>query len=458
MMRKMLLLIQDPGVVKRVQEGLTEEALGEAEVISSWTPAAQEKTRDILSTSVVDEQHPDFRNIHNSLTNDKVAYMVLTTVTAPDKKLKSNNDVSYVFRGTSARELGPKLSRLDCARRRQSQGVVSTSAVSIDSVMSAPFIGRSEFAKLVAEKCRRAASSRLHVLVRGEPGTGKNLIIHRIAYLASELPLVTLDCGALSPDVAYAWLFGSKRGTFTGAEDKDGLVLQAKNGQLFLDEIGNMPLDTQAKLLSYLSEFECLPLGAARSFRVELRILAATNMPLEEMVRVGKFRRDLLPRLRQFVIHIPPLRERPEDILPIAKYFLDKLSSKKKLSKDAESLIESYNWPDNVRELESVLAAACLDGGATIEKAAIQEILQSSVACTSGHCLPLPGTSSATFPTESENEKNYFKMLMDRTRGNVPEAAKLADMPVRTLYARLKKLGIAPGDYGNDGSGLASAC
>ncbi len=204
------------------------------------------------------------------------------------------------------------------------------------------------------------------VLITGESGTGKELIargIHRLGK-GEDAPFVAVNCGGVPADLLESEFFGHVKGAFTGADrEKKGLFESADGGTLFLDEIGEMPLELQVKLLRVLQEREVRRVGAMQARKVQVRVLAATNRNLEELVRQGRFREDLFYRLNVFTIHIPPLREHPEDILPLCAHFLHRLGEameKKdmRLSPGAQTRLLAHNWPGNVRELKSALERA----------------------------------------------------------------------------------------------------
>lgn len=227
-------------------------------------------------------------------------------------------------------------------------------------------VGRSDHLAEVCGLVRLVAKRRSTVLLTGESGTGKEVIaraIHRESN-RSQQPLVVVNCAAIPESLLEAELFGYTRGAFTGAvQSRLGRIHAAHGGTLFLDEIGDLPLSMQAKLLRFLQEGEVQRLGSSDSFRVDVRVIAATNADLLQRVDRGEFRRDLYYRLAVFPIELAPLRERPADIQPLSEYFLSLLCSEagmpaKHISPVAMSLLESYHWPGNVRELQHVVERA----------------------------------------------------------------------------------------------------
>ncbi|MFJ5714652.1 sigma-54 interaction domain-containing protein [Neobacillus sp. NPDC093127] len=224
-------------------------------------------------------------------------------------------------------------------------------------------IGQSQEIMKVFHLARKVAKVDSTVLILGESGVGKEVIVN---YLHQEsdrasAPLIKVNCGAIPKHLLESELFGYEKGAFTGADSqgKPGLFEQADGGTIFLDEIGDMPMDLQVKLLRVLQEFEIMRVGGRKSFKIDVRVISATNMNLEEMVEKNDFRRDLYYRLNIVPIKVPPLRERIADIVPLAFYFLNKNNKKNKLNKRFHHEIilffEEYRWPGNIRELENLI-------------------------------------------------------------------------------------------------------
>ncbi len=217
-------------------------------------------------------------------------------------------------------------------------------------------------------RLRQIAPSDATVLIIGATGTGKELVareVHRLSHRAKR-PFLAINCGALSESLLESELFGHEKGAFTGAvSQKPGWFEAADGGTLFLDEVGDLPLSAQVKLLRVLQEQEVTRVGGRKTIPVNVRLIAATNVPLAEAVRAGRFREDLFYRLNVAPVSLPPLRDRPGDILPLSDYFLDKYSRRLELgditlSPQAASKLERYHWPGNIRELENVIHHALL--------------------------------------------------------------------------------------------------
>jgi DNA-binding NtrC family response regulator len=306
-------------------------------------------------------------------------------------------------------------------------------------------IGRSENIMEVLGQVRKIADSESTVLLTGESGTGKELVaraIHQQSY-RSEKPFVTVNCGALPEELLESELFGHVKGSFTGAiKDKDGLFKVANEGTFFLDEVGEMSPRIQVKLLRVLQEKEIVPIGGTSPLKVDVRLLAATNADLENEVSVGHFRKDLFYRLNVIPIHIPPLRERKEDIVLLIDYFLKKYSAKsdgqvKKINAEAKKALCSYAWPGNVRELENVLERAMtLQKGKNItEKDLPEKILK-------GQGRVLAKTKELENPTLETIEKAYIFWILRESGWQKQRAAEILGIDPSTLYRKIEKYGL----------------
>jgi two-component system response regulator GlrR len=283
------------------------------------------------------------------------------------------------------------------------------------------------------------------VFVRGESGTGKELIARAI-HLASnrkDKPFVAINCAALPETLLESELFGHEKGSFTGAvRTSKGLFVQAHGGSMFLDEIGDMPLAIQAKVLRVLQERQFHPVGSEQSVDADVRVIVATNKNLEENVKQGSFREDLYYRIHVIPITLPPLRDRREDIPVLVDHFLKKYCEQmnKKitgLTPPAMQRLMLHDWPGNVRELENTIEYAV----AMTQQQVISEDL----------ILPAKGApDEAIKPLKEAREtfdKNYLIRLLELTRGNVSSAAALAGRYRADVYTLLKKYLINPSDY-----------
>jgi len=290
----------------------------------------------------------------------------------------------------------------------------------------------------VESLAQRAASTELSVLITGETGTGKELIARTIHALSQRVqaPFLAVNCGALRADLALSQLFGHRKGAFTGAHaDGVGLVEAAHGGTLFLDEAGELPLDVQVTMLRFLESGEYLRLGETKVRRADVRLIAATNRELRSGEGERLFRRDLLFRLNEIEIRLPSLRERVEDVVPLARHFLAFYGGidGPRLSADAESVLRSYSWPGNVRELENVMkrvAALHADAG-EVDAVALLPFLSH------------PGALRPAAASNGDDERAAILAAYERAHGNKSRIAEHLGISRKTLYARLKRLQIS---------------
>ena len=306
-------------------------------------------------------------------------------------------------------------------------------------------IGKSEKMKRVLEQVTKAAESDSSVYIEGESGTGKELIAKTL-HMASprkDGPFVVINCAAIPETLLESELFVYKRGAFTGAVySKKGLFAQAHKGTFFLDEISEMPLSMQVKLLRVLERKEFYPLGGNKVIKVDARIVAASNKSLEEEIKRGRFREDLFYRIHVIPIKLPPLRERKEDIPLLAKHFLNKFTKKikkeiKGFSPLALQKLMLYHWPGNVRELENVIECAV---AMVTEDIITEDLILQTQKLDKNNLRPLK-------KAKDDFEKNYLIQVMELTQGNVSQAAKIAGKYRADLYELLEKYGLNPTDF-----------
>ena len=306
------------------------------------------------------------------------------------------------------------------------------------------------FQRMIDEVVRVAATDAI-VLVLGETGTGKDLVAREIHRRSGRrnCPFVTLNCGALSSGLVESEVFGHEKGAFTGASQRKlGRFELANTGTLFLDEVGELPLETQVKFLHLLQRGEFERVGGNQTHKVDVRIVAATNRNLEKLVNQGHFREDLFYRLNTFPVYVPPLRERVVDIIPLVNHFVQKFRiqfGRNIRALDRESLrrLQSYTWPGNIRELEHVIERAVLltdDDVLTVDLSGpkAQPVSHAAFAGASQDLVPL-----------DELERTYLQRVLESTGGMIEGtggAAEILKLKASTLRSRLKKLGVP---YGN---------
>jgi len=295
-----------------------------------------------------------------------------------------------------------------------------------------------EFQK-IKKRVRLVAATRMSVLIRGENGTGKEHIAHHI-HAQSKLsgkPFVAVDCGALSPSLAQSAFFGHVKGAFTGADSTHvGYFQEAEGGTLFLDEVGNLTMETQQMLLRAIQERRYRPIGSKEDRAANVRIVAATNENLEDAVSEKRFRQDLLYRLQEFVITVPPLRDCQEDIMSLAEFFCEIANQElerniKGFNASARNALLTYPWPGNVRELKQKIFTAVLQAEGEVITEDNLELGCEQIASPVGFTLKC-----------GEEERERIMRAMKQANGNKKLAAKLLGIGRTTLYSKLEEYGI----------------
>lgn len=305
-------------------------------------------------------------------------------------------------------------------------------------------IGKSEAINAVLETVKQIAPSDTNVLLLGESGTGKELVAKAIHHLSprSEKRFVAFNCGSFTEELMANELFGHEKGAFTGATtDKAGMLQFADGGTVFLDEVGDMPLTMQVKLLRVIQEREFLRVGGVSPIPVDVRFIAATHRDLREDVESEKFRQDLYYRLNVITIRLPPLTDRASDIPLLAHHFLAQKSQAMKkdiqdIDPDAMDLLSQYSWPGNVRELENVIErAVALENGPAIRAYDLPESI-----CNLS--IEIYRHSPSAVPTLEEQEIHYIKWVLEKSGGNKTRAAKIMGIDRVSLWRKLKRYGI----------------
>jgi two-component system nitrogen regulation response regulator NtrX len=308
-------------------------------------------------------------------------------------------------------------------------------------------IGESVPMKALRQQLTLMAATNGRVLIFGESGTGKELIAHAIHAASSRAgePFIEVNCAAIPEEMIESELFGHRKGAFAGAaEDKTGKLEKAHGGTLFLDEVGDMSLKTQAKVLRALEEQRFEPVGAAESVQVDARVVASTNKNLEEEIERGNFREDLFYRLNVIPFHVPPLRERIEDVPQLADHFLREFTTAygrkpKELTEDALRVLEEYPWPGNVRELRNLMERI---------------VIMNPQPRVDARHIPLDRARRAVFYKPVERfgslqevreaaERDYILKKLEEAKGNVTRAADMLGLERSHLYRKMKALGIA---------------
>lgn len=304
------------------------------------------------------------------------------------------------------------------------------------------FIGKSAAFNSIVEMIEIIAGRKCSVIITGETGVGKEMVARQIHYCSDRAgrAFVPVDCTTLTGQLFESQLFGHTRGAFTGAVDTTlGFFRAADGGTIFLDEIGEIPLELQVKLLRVLQESAVTPLGSTKSYPVDVRVLCASNRKLREMVEEGSFRSDLYYRLNVVGMEVPPLRQRREDIMPLAEYFLENQAkfygeSPKVLSSASKELLLNYSWPGNIRELANAIERAyVLSLGREIQPAVLPfEVIISDTVSYPGHELP----------TLDEVKRKIITQTLEHTNGRKMAAARILGIERRSLNRLIEKLNI----------------
>lgn len=306
-------------------------------------------------------------------------------------------------------------------------------------------IGNSPIFLDVVRLAETVAPTDSTVLISGESGTGKEVLARFVHELSDRVrgPFISINCGALPENLLESELFGHTRGSFTGAvRDKQGLFVAARSGTFFLDEVGEMSPATQVKLLRALQEREVVPVGATEPIAVDVRIIAATNRDLDEEIRRGTFRSDLFYRLNVITLHLPPLRERDEDVPVLAEHFLRRFAEGRgkfapRLAPEALRALQNHDWPGNVRELENALErAAVLSADDEIEASALPARL------TEAKARPLVSDRLPPNPPMEIIERAYIHWVLRAEGGNKTRAAEILGIDPSTLYRKLVRYGL----------------
>ncbi|EFL46601.1 Sigma-54 interaction domain protein [Prevotella disiens FB035-09AN] len=350
-----------------------------------------------------------------------------------------NGAFDYIVKGDDNRKIIPIVSRaidvIASENKKKKPSATTAKSHTFDTI-----VGKSTAISDVLRQAQKVATTDVTVLINGETGTGKEVFaqaIHNASHRSSEA-FLALNCSAFSRELLESELFGYKAGAFTGAvKDKKGLLEEANHGTVFLDEIGEMALELQSKLLRVLETGEFVKVGDTKTTHVDVRILSATNRNLKEEIANGRFREDLYFRLSVFRIELPPLRLRKEDILPLAQHFIERYAKQigcppPVLSSEAKNLFLSYPWPGNVREMMN-----------SVEHAII--LCESEIT---NHDLPIDMLSDNTSAVANDSfdlksvERNHIIKVLHHTHDNKTETARLLKIGLTTLYRKIEEYGI----------------
>jgi DNA-binding NtrC family response regulator len=441
---KVLVLDHDPQTRQLLVEGI-EKRGWTAEVAESGLGALELLEKGEAGVLVIDLEVPGLDGLEVVRRARRDHQQVDIVVIASSSAMTQATEAvrlgipDYLIRPFGAVELKRVLSRL--AEKRPAEGEATAPAAAEQGLRN--LVGDSPGMLKVRQAILRAAERRLPVLILGETGTGKEVVaraIHACGPWRDE-PFVPVDCGSLAPTLIESELFGHVRGAFTGAtQSRPGLMVQAGRGTLFLDEIGELPVELQAKLLRVLQEREIRPVGSNERVPLEARLLAASNVDMEQAIRQGTFRRDLFYRLNVFTIRIPPLRERKSDVLALVHHFLKLYGSSEGVADFSPEFMQrlmQYDWPGNVRQLEnSIQRALAVSSGVRLE---LKDVPSTILYRTESQA----GTSDAA--TLQELERKAIMEALQAVGGDRVQAAKLLGIGKTTIYRKLKEYGLEGG-------------
>lgn len=379
-------------------------------------------------------------DIHKCLPDAEVILLTAHGNIPDGVQAIKNGAFDYITKGDGNGKIIPTVNRaVEEVEKKKGKAVPAPPAYSFDTI-----IGCDGGLKQAADLARKVAATDVAVLLTGETGTGKEVFANAIHYASPRggYPFVAINCSAFSRDLLESELFGYKAGAFTGAaKDKKGLFEVADKGTVFLDEIGEMAFDLQARLLRVLETGEYIKVGDTKTTKVDVRIISATNRDLKQEIEKGSFREDLYFRLSVFQIHLPPLRERRQDIGSLALSFLERFSAKLKkpvdgITPEALAVLTTAEWKGNVRELRNVMERSIIicEGRITLEDLPI-ELQRSETA---------PLAAGDDFELASIERKHILKVLQ-YTRGNKTETARLLKIGLATLYRKIEAYGIVDG-------------
>ncbi len=461
-----VLICDDEEIMRDVLETILSGAGYKVELAKTGEEAIEIYTQRSFDAVLMDVSMPGMGGLtalESLMTHDPEAVVLMVTAYATfDTAISAwEKGAAGVIRKPFQNEQIVALVAKGIKKRRKEEERQTLRQAMVRSVNREGFIGRSEVMESVFRLVERVAQARSTVLITGESGTGKELVAKAIHESSprSESPFVAVNCSNIPSELLESELFGHTKGAFTGAvAAKKGLFEVADTGSIFLDEIGDLRPETQVRLLRVIQEREFTPVGDTSPVKVDVRIIAATNVDLKEAVRSGQFREDLYYRLSVVPLELPPLRERREDILPLTQFFIKKYSAEngreiaENVSPEVLSLLESYNYPGNVRELENIVERAIVIAPGdeiTVEclrpEVRDPELAFKMIADTEGVSSDIDLARGVNFYDEVKRfEIDLIRRALDQTSGHQSRAARLLGLNATTLNSKIKSYNIHP--------------
>ncbi len=449
MKKSSILLIDDDDSLRRVMEFSLTEAGHRVEAAGSGEEGLRLLEKGAFDAVISDITMPGMSGMEVlAKVRERDAAVPVVMITAYGTiesavEAMKQGAFDYITKPFNRDELRLTLERAIRMRRLEKENVELRAEVT-DRYRFDSIVGVSEPVREVLEMAGRVAASDATVLITGERGTGKELLAKGIHFNSSRAkgPFVAVNCAAIPETLIESELFGYVKGAFTGAaKDKAGKFELAENGTILLDEIGDLRIDLQAKILRVLQERTVDRVGGAKAVPVDVRVIASTNRDIEQAIAEGKFREDLYDRINVVGLRMPPLRERREDIPLLVNYFLKKFNKDSSTSIEPEALaaLRSYGWPGNVRELESVMErASVLKRGSAVTLADLPDKLKKEKSGVENIILNLPDEGIAL----EELEKSLIVKALEKHKGNQTRAAEYLGITRPTLIYRMEKFGL----------------
>ena len=446
-----VLVIDDETAVRQVLASAVARAGHSVDEAKNTTEAASKLVRGDVDVALCDIKMPDGSGL-DLLRNSRAAgidttFVMVTAFASLETAVEALRDgaADYIVKPVRSEELQHRLKQIGALRGLRNENRALRRLMQVDA--TPVYLFHSPSMKETQRLAGKVAPTDSTVLVTGESGTGKSVIVRMIHEQSprAEGVFLPVNCSAIPENLLESELFGHVKGAFTGADRaRKGLFQQSDGGTLFLDEIGELPLHTQAKLLHAIENKQVRAVGSEQSRHVDTRIIVATNRNLQEMVRAGTFREDLYFRLSMFHIHIPPLREREEDIRGLIHFFLMRMrdagSRAVGMEPEVEDILASYNWPGNVRQLENVLNRACIMAdGELITLADLPSEVSSSQVSPARYGTKLAGSGSLRDQLR-DIEASLIRQAMDAASGDRRLAAQRLGIGLSSLYRKLEEL------------------